>query len=306
MPKFEIERAITIEASPASVFSNVKDFRNWTIWSPWILAEPDCQLEYAPDGKSYSWEGKIIGSGKMELLSEEENRAIHYRLDFFKPWKSTSSVSFYFEESSGKTTTKWTMSGALPFFLFWMKKTMVAAISMDYDRGLRMLKDHVEKGEVPSKLEFLGVTSIESFDYIAVKNSCNIVDISKTLGDDMKRIASALKESGVETQGAPVCFYDKFEVSKGRTSYTVALPVDSAAACPAGFEKGSLPKLQVYGVRHTGPYRHLANAWGAGMMHSQAKVFPPSKAYPPFEVYENDPCEVSEDEIVATVYLPAK
>ena len=39
---------------------------------------------------------------------------------------------------------------------------MEAFIGMDYDRGLLMLKDLVEKGSVPSKLDFIGEQKIES------------------------------------------------------------------------------------------------------------------------------------------------
>ena len=31
----------------------------------------------------------------------------------------------------------WTMDSSLPFFLFWMKKSMEGFIGMDYDPGLK-------------------------------------------------------------------------------------------------------------------------------------------------------------------------
>ena len=33
------------------------------------------------------------------------------------------------------------MRGALPWFLFWMRPAMETFIGMDYERGLKMLKD---------------------------------------------------------------------------------------------------------------------------------------------------------------------
>ncbi len=306
MPKFDLERSIAIKAPAASVFDHVKNFRNWGGWSPWVLAEPMCEIRYADDGRSYSWSGDIIGVGEMEILDIVENREIHYRLTFLKPFKSVSSVSFYFDESNGVCTTRWTMSGALPFFLFWMKTTMTAGISMDYDRGLRMLKDEIEMGGVPSTLKFSGFESIDGFEYVGIRRKCQLSEVSSLMGSDMEKAAKLARDSGLEIMRPPVCFYDKFNAAKGSISYTIGLPVGAGSPCPTGLEKGKMPALKCYAIHHTGPCRHLGNAWAAGMMHQRAKVFGLNKAEPPFEMYRNDPCGVAEDELLTSVYFPAK
>lgn len=306
MPKFSLERSISIKAAAASVFSNVKDFKNWNAWSPWILAEPMCELSFADDGSRYSWSGDIIGAGQMEILDTVENCEIHYRLTFLKPFKSVSSVSFFFDESNGEVNTRWTMSGSLPFFLFWMTKTMVAAISMDYDRGLRMLKDHVEIGKVPSQLKFAGFETVDAFDYVGLSGECRLSEISQRLGADMQQAVGIAKESGLDLTGPAVCYYDTFDISRGSVSYTIALPVEKGSPCPTGLEKGSSPSQKCYAIHHRGAYRHLGNAWAAGMMHQRAKLFASSKTIPPFEVYRSDSQKVAEESLQTSVYFPAK
>ena len=306
MPKFHIERSRIIQAPAYSVFSNVYDFKRWPIWSPWILAEPNCRLDYASDGKSYSWEGDIIGSGEMELLEMKQHLELHYRLTFLKPWKSTSSVSFYFDERDGETNTKWTMSGSLPFFLFWMKKMMVASIGMDYDRGLAMLKDLVEKGSVPSQLSFPGLERVVGFDYLGVKTSCSIKDIGRRMCEDLEKLQSAMKDAGVEGKGVPVCFYNRFQLTTGTTDYTVAIPVEINSRKPEGLVAGSIPDLETYAIEHAGPYRHLGNAWAAGMMHGRAKLFSQSKSQVPFEIYIDDPRSVDESRLTTRVHFPVR
>ncbi|MDQ8185572.1 SRPBCC family protein [Pelagicoccus sp. SDUM812002] len=306
MPKFSLERSIMIRATAAAVFANVKDFQNWAGWSPWILAEPMCKLDYSEDGRGYSWSGDIIGSGKMEVMDTVENRELHYRLTFLKPFKSVSSVSFFFDECSEETNTRWTMSGDLPFFLFWMKKMTVAAISMDYDRGLRMLKDKIELGWVPSLMKFAGFEMIDGFEYVGLSNDCRIPEISVRLGEDMQKATALAKESGLKISGPPVCFYDTFEVSKGTASYTVALPVEAGSPCPTGLISGTMPDQKCYAIHHTGPYRHLGNPWAAGTMHQRAKLFAQNKSTSPFEIYLSDPANVAEEELSTSVCFPAK
>ncbi len=304
MTEFHLERSISINAPAGAVFSNVKEFRNWTIWSPWVLAEPHCSLDYAADGKSYSWSGDIIGSGEMEMLDTVENKEVHYRLTFLKPFKSTSYVSFFFDESNWETNTRWTMSGSLPFFLFWMKKTMVAAIEMDYDRGLRMLKDHVELGLVPSKLKFGGLETVEGFEYFGMSRECSLSEIGNLMPADMQKLGSIFHEAGIEVVGAPVCYYEKYKVSSGMIYFTVALPVAAGTPCPQGLRSGKQPTRKFYAIHHTGAYRHLANAWAAGIIHQRAKLFKQRRGVAAFEYYRNDPTDVSEEELEASVYFP--
>lgn len=51
-----------------------------------------------------------------------------------------------------------------------MKGMMAASIGMDFDRGLRMLKDYLETGEVHSKLDYPGQTNFEGFHYVGIRS----------------------------------------------------------------------------------------------------------------------------------------
>ena len=73
-----------------------------------------------------------------------------------------------------------------------------------------------------------------------------------------------------------------------------------------GMMTGWVPTATVYAVTHTGPYRHIGNAWSAGMMHAQAKVFAKDKRFQPYEVYLNDPREVAEEDILTVVNFGVK
>ncbi|MCB1123991.1 MAG: SRPBCC family protein, partial [Verrucomicrobiae bacterium] len=283
-----------------------RDFHSWGKWSPWIIAEPDTRIDVASDGRSYSWEGEIVGSGNIRIDREEPGKAIYYTLTFLKPWKSTSPVSFLFEPEAAGVKLTWTMVGSMPFFLFFMTKMMGAFIGMDYDRGLSMLKDYIETGVVPSKLEFPGLQKTAGFSYIGLKTQCAVAGVGEAMRKDFDRICSFL---GAEQGAFKNCFaiYHKWDLVKGVGEYTACCPVDEAPQnLPEGFFAGDFPDCQAYLVQHTGPYRHLGNAWAAGMMHGRAKRFKQSKQLHPFETYQNDPATTPDRELVTNIHFPIK
>ncbi len=307
MAKLNIERSISIGAPPEKVFAVVRDFRQWQAWSPWLIAEPGCQVAYGDDGGSYRWDGQIVGSGEMTVTAESSPHAIDHRLTFFKPWKSVSAVAFRFSEDTGGTRVVWTMNGSLPVFLFWMKSMMTALVGMDYQRGLTMLKDYVERGSVPSRLDFAGRRPFDGFPYLGVRSRCATSEIGPRMEDALANLRNGLETGGLSPSGSPFAVYHRWNVVKGDCEFTLGFPVaTSTPVSPEGLVAGVMPDCETFVIRHTGAYRHLGNAWAAGMMHGRAKVFTQSRSVHPFEVYETAPGDVPENEAVTAIHFPLR
>ena len=64
--------------------------------------------------------------------------------------------------------------------------------------------------------------------------------------------------------------------------------------------------LTVYAIEHHGRYRHLGNAWSAGMMRAHKKIFAQNKSIKPFEIYEKLPENGDESVAVTRVCFPVK
>lgn len=85
MPKMNVSRTATIHADAATVYSKLNDFNHWPKWSPWLIMEPDANVNIATDAKYYEWNGKRTGEGNMSITREVENQQIDYDLTFLKP-----------------------------------------------------------------------------------------------------------------------------------------------------------------------------------------------------------------------------
>ena len=306
MGKIDISRSITINASSDKIHNVLSDFNNWRPWSPWLIAEPEAKVDVNSDGKSYAWEGKRVGSGTMEILEESESH-INYDLIFLKPWKSKAKTSFLFKPNGDSTEVTWTMNCGWPFFLFFMKKQTEAFIGMDYERGLRMLKEYIEEGEVSSTLEFRGVQDYKGCNYIGITTKANIKDVGPCMAKDFTALYEWATANNVEMAGVPFSQYHKWDVVKQEVNYTAAIPIaQDVTDIPDGSKKGSLPPLKLHTVRHLGPYDHLGNAWSTVIMQQRNKEFKAKKGIHPVEFYRNDPDEVAPKDLITDVCFAVK
>jgi predicted transcriptional regulator YdeE len=307
MPKTRIEKSITINASVDKVKSVIADFNHWRYWSPWLITDPEATVKVENGGKKQRWEGKRVGVGEMTVLKETDS-VIHYNLTFLKPWKSTATVDFLIKTDSKEVTTlTWTMDGSLPFFMFWMKPMMERMLGMDYDRGLLMLKDYIEKGKIDAKLEFLGESDFAGCKYVGIKNECTIETVGKIMEGDIKKLNAYAKDKSDILSGDFFSVYHKVDLGKNRIIYTIGIGVKEAQDnLPSGMFKDSLPSTKVYTVRHTGPYELTGNAWSAIMGMEQAKEFKKNKKIPFMEFYRNNPMETDPRDLITDVCMPIK
>lgn len=305
MPTFSVAKRITVQAPVETVQTALQRFEDWPQWSPWLIADPDAEVTVDADGKGYRWRGDLVGAGSMTLLDSPSAGTLRYDLEFIKPWKSHADVRFELKATREGTEVVWAMDSSLPIFMFWMKKLMVAMIGMDYDRGLVMLKDWLETDAVPFKLTFRGPTQVPNAAYVGIKTRCAMREIGSRMEADIAELLDWAKTSGTAGSGPLFSVYHEWSIGKGETCYTCALPVQTIPTdLPDNLTSGQRPELNTYAIAHTGPYRHLANAWSAGILRSRSKTFRQSRKHHPFEIYDKGPDQAGPLELVTTVHFP--
>lgn len=307
MPKLEVERSIEIHKSAEEVFAIVSNLGNWRPWNPWLVTEPEADVTVAPDGKQYSWKGKRTGEGSMAISSEKAPSLVHLDLTFLKPFKNHANVGFRIEPTESGCRVTWFMDSSMPFFLFFMVKMMTNLLKMDYDRGLSMLKDYAETGEVPSKISFDGETQYPGCEYVGITTECTMEEIGPKMSADLKRLGAFLEEQKLQAASDPFAVYEKWDLNRGLVKYTAGVPLKSIpSALPADLHAASLPAMKTFKLGHVGPYRHLGNVWSTGMQMARGKEFRQSKKAMPFETYPHKPGDVPENELRTDIHFPLR
>lgn len=307
MPKFAVDRSIVIQRSSEEVFDKVADFAHWREWSPWLCAEPNATVTVSDNsnsiGSKYAWEGKIVGAGELEHESLSPGSRIEDKIRFFKPFKSESNVVFDFEPDDNGTKVTWKMQGALPWFMFWMKPMMQSLISMDYERGLKMLKEWIETGQIKSKTENKGVQNIGPLCMAGVRRISKLSEVSKWMGGDLKIAKQKLDEQSIQINGC-MAVYHKFNLRTQQMEYTSGYITSDVVDVP-GLNTWNIGNARALRCDHIGSYGHLGNGWFAANQIARNTKLKQSSAGA-FEIYRNDPESVAEEDLVTEIYLPLK
>jgi uncharacterized protein YndB with AHSA1/START domain len=144
---FRIARSATISAPPERVFAEVNDLHQWEAWSPWLKADPAAKTAYegapAGTGAAFRWSGnKDVGEGRMTITESRPNQLVRLKLDFMRPFASTSVAEFTFAPDGNRTLVTWSMTGDKNF----MAKAIHLVLDMDkmvggkFDEGLAQMK----------------------------------------------------------------------------------------------------------------------------------------------------------------------
>ena len=307
--KYHVEKKTTIKAPIDKVKGLVADFSHWNNWSPWTIAEPDVKMTMegsaGQPGHKMTWDGEVIGSGMNELVAVDGNH-FDYDLTFITPFKSKAKVAFDFSEENGETTVVWTMDSSMPFFLFFMLPTMKAWIGMDYERGLRMLKEFAEKGSIDAETKNAGVTDFEGFDYVGIQHSATISEMKEQMPKDFQKIVDEVVVNRGLSAKHWVTLYPKTSMAKGTMTYIAAVSSENLEGVDFGENtvRGSIASTPALEITHHGSYDFLGNAWSMGMMYLRAKKMKGSGI--PFEYYHNSPLEVEPKDLKTSIFFPVK
>ena len=310
---FSLARTITVNKPVNEVMAKVGDFNHWGAWSPWIIQEPTCPVsvlgEASEIGHKQEWNGERIGSGQMTLIEKVESTSLNYDLEFFKPWKSKSTTKFEFvakQDESGDEITEviWSMTGSLPFFLFFMKKMMIALVSSDYDRGLKMLKDFIETGEVLSHVEVQGIKKQKGFHYVGFRHKCKITEVKEVMGPCFQQLI----DEKVPLPDMMITISHKFDFVTGECELTGAFAYFDKPKfdVPTNMVFGEIPEHDGLQVDHTGSYNYLSNGWATAKGYQQYAKLKSLKDVADYEVYRNSPKSVAEEELLTSIIVPVK
>ena len=303
---FRVRRSLEIDAAVESAFDAVLDFKSWPLWSPWLMHEPDTPLDYSEkvrveDGY-YSWDGKVIGAGKVTHLEIRPGRSIHQQIEFQRPFKSVNQVDWEFEKIGARTLVTWEMRGKMPFLLRFMAKRIEPIIARDCELGLALLGGYLNEAMPHPQLDFIGDDELEPFHYWAIPCNGNLRQLEAARRSNIE----TLRSSPAGRIGLSLTLYQRFDPLGVQFQAEIAVPISDNTP-PSNYRQRSFSGGHYYKMTLHGDLRFLPLAWHALASHCRMHKIKTEATRPALEIYHQDPGESDDNnQQVTTLFLPIR
>jgi len=307
-------RSAVIDAPQEAVFNTVNDLRTWESWSPWKEMDPAMKVTYAENtvgkGGSYSWVGEASGAGEMRILESDPPNSIKTEIEF--EGQGTANGSWTFEPAEGGgTKATWGLytEFPFPFNAMLLFQDFEGAINKDFDRGLALLKEKVEKETVSMSNQTIDGFEIQVVDlpihhFLAVKETISMEDISEHYQTNLPKVHKAAMDNKLEMAGMPCGLFYTWDEATGQTEVAQAVPLKAAGEVE-GFTYLEVPHTKALLIDYYGDYNGSAKAHEA--MEKYINQNGVEASIPAIEQYVTDPGEEPDpSKWLTKIYYPIK
>lgn len=263
----QVSSEIEIALEPAQIFPSVASFKNREAWDPWVASDSTTvvTIESKPGfvGSTYAWDGELVSTGKMEVISLEENKYIKSDL-YFGDVEIPALVEWTFEPAEGGTYVVWSFSQetAYPFGRLGMMIGKVF-LKQSFDLGLGNLKEFLEAN--PPQAGPLGPITIEvqpPFEAMVARGGGTMETIGEQLGNLYGMVWEEIEKQELQLSGPGFVHYLDYDESTGHTNYLAGFPVSAAGKESGDVLSVSYDEMKVVQAVHTGPYEEFVVSYG--------------------------------------------
>ena len=318
--KFDVSETKVINAPAEIIYNQVKDFKNWEHWGPWLQIDPNIQISKSKksegEGAIYSWKSKheALGNVSVETKKVIPLKEINQEISVETVLgDSKSDVYWKFEETEKKGQTKvtWGVKGD-PTFL---EKILMSFRAHDIGTGVGILfpqgLSNLDSLAVEEINKFVinvdGVTEYDGGFYMYTTSASKIDDIRSKMGPLFGQVIDFTNKNKLQMTGMPFTIYNEIDKMNSSAIYSTCIPLEKKAITPPGSTIlcGYMPQLTALKTTLKGNYDHLEMAYNKAYEYVAAnnlQIHPTAKI---FEIYRNDPSLVSNPaDWLTEIYIP--
>lgn len=315
---FDASQTKTINAPAQVIFDNVKDFKSWENWGPWMDMDENLEITYAEktegEGASYSWQSEVMGDGSMETVKVIPGKEIDQKITFNSPMgDSQSDVYWRFEtaEDGSGTDVTWGMKGEQSFmekvFMAFASGDMETNIKEMYGQGLTKLDSTVQSAMKQYAINVDGITDHGGGFYMYVTTASKRSEIGAKMGPMYGQIKGFMEQNNIPAAGMPFAIYNEIDEATGTLIFSACIPVKDRIITPEGSPVvcGFMNKVTALKTTLKGNYINIPESYEVAktyMTENKIEADPNGKM---FEIYANDPGAVPNPaDWITEVYIP--
>ncbi len=303
-----IDRSITVDASPQQVYAEVNSFGDLNQWSPWFTIDPETVYSYeGPEsgvGAKMSWKSDHpdVGSGSQWIIESTPNESVTVQLDF--GFQGGYFADFFIKEVADGTQLTWSYRYEnlnLVSSLFARIFSAEEMVATNYETGLKQFKEYIES-KPKNAMEVVTVEPITYLGLTREMESPSSEEIGSAMAELYGQLMQFIQNESLEMQGMPLTEYTSLQAES--LGIRCGLPVSADTEITDG-------NIQIYSTHagqavkavHKGDYKLLSATYTKIEDFMEEKQLEASGN--PYEVYITDPGEVADTaEWVTHVFFP--
>ncbi len=310
-----VERSITIDRPPATVFAVLNGFRLFDQWSPWAERDPGARFETSgPDrgaGARLAWEGdpQLVGTGYQQITLSQPYRRIEVDLDFgeqgeaeayydLEPVGEGVEVTWGFD--SDLTAGRGFIDGLIGRYLGLFFDRWIGA---DYEQGLRSLKALVEAMPEADFADLdVRVVDVTPEPALLVSGTAGAGpgEVAQALAQAYGDIGRFMARRGMAHSGQPVAIMQ----ADGEDGYRfeAAIPTETAGVTGEGAVRvGTTPGGRAVRAVHVGPYDTMPETYDKLAAYMAAHGLAPGALS--WERYVSDPGDTPSHALITHIFF---
>ncbi len=310
--KFEVKRTIEINAPTTIVYYLFDDLRNWKYWDAWFPLDTNQIRTYGGPligkGSYFTWksQNRNVGTGKVEIESEDYFKSISYRFTFGENIQSDAKVLF--TNLNGKTKVEWQMEGEFKFLAKWFRFFIDQTAGRDFEIGLANVKK-LSENAVANKVLFF-VDSLQPFEFLYIYDSCLTQgsEISKKYAEIFATLDSFVVQTKIEYYGYPISVMKGMSKDGQKFYMEAGFPIKSVGAVTNSeiIKIRTLNAGKVIRAVALSSYSQFHEVYAKIQDYFARMKLSPNVAEGQFEMYVTDPTLVPENENITVIYTPIK
>lgn len=313
--RFDIKRTAMVNAPRSLVYDQIADLKNWDNWNAFHNNE-DIDVTYGNQTAGvdgfYSYTD-TKGTGTVTIARLEPNKSLELDLIYEHSLGTSTSTTKYqlMEAEKGTQVTIHTTGNQS---LVDKVITAFTGTDMDkelgtiYEKSLVNLNRRIQTSMDQYSISPDGLIDYGGGYYLYISSSSTLDNLSRLQSQMHQKIRSFMESSNIDSYGAPMVIYEKFDENRENVIFSAAIPVkdrvvtavNSTILC--GFqEPGKAVKVTLKGA-----YKYLPEAWQIGDGFITVNGLTRSEQ-PPFEFYKTDSYKIPNPANYLTeVYLPVQ
>ena len=143
---------------------------------------------------------------------------------------------------------------------------------------------------------------------MGIRTQCKIGEIGQKMQASFDILVKDLELGQLTQPDFVVAIYNRFDLVSRDVDYVSGFmySVKPNLAPNLNYKIGSALGHKAIKVVHTGSYKHLGNAWSTAMGARMSLNKRINKQVPMYEIYDNDPHETEEEDLITSIYVPVR